>query len=175
MLTGGLGEPFNGIGVTSDYRAYQSQFSKQQLCWAHFLRKAITLALRNPDNRQYARFSKLLFAIYHQAVRASRDRRLSAGRAAKVNKFESRIRMLCRCYGELLDEARFVRLQNELVDHVEKLFVFVLHPEVDATNNRSERHARSEALARNAVWTSKTGRGAKRRGILVSVLASLSK
>ena len=73
------------------------------------------------------------------------------------------------------DDAKFVRLQNELVDHAEKLFVFVLHPEVEATNNRSERQARTEAMARKAARTSKTESGAKRRGVIMSVLASLSK
>jgi len=72
------------------------------------------------------------------------------------------------------DDCKFVLLQNELVDNTEKLFVFVLHTEVEATNNRSERQARPEAMARKAARTSKTERGAKRRGIM-SVLASLSK
>jgi hypothetical protein len=181
VLTDVLGEQFDGIGVTDDYSAYQSQFTEHQLCWAHFLRKAIALSLRNPDNRQYKRFVESLFAIYYDAVRFSRDRRLSAGRQAKVNKLQSRIRMICRRYGEALgdaapaDDAKFVRLQNELVDHTEKLFVFVLHTEVEATNNRSERQARSEAMARNAGRTSKTESGAKRRGVIMSVLASLSK
>lgn len=176
-----LGEQFDGIGVTDDYSAYQSQFSEHQLCWAHFLRKAIALSLRNPDNRQYKRFVKSLFSIYYDAVRFSRDRRLSVGRQAKVDKLQSRIRMICRRYGEVLDDAapaddaKFVRLQNELVDHTEKLFVFVLHPEVEATNNRSERQARSEAMARKTARTSKTASGAKRRGVIMSVLASLSK
>ena len=98
-----------------------------------------------------------------------------------MDKLQSRIRMICRRYGEELDDAapaddaKFVRLQNELVDHTEKLFVFVLHPEVEATNNRSERQARSEAMARKAARTSKTESGAKRRGVIMSVLASLSK
>ena len=139
------------------------------------------ISLRNPDNRQYARFLKSLFAVYYDAVRTSRDRRVSAGRAAKVKKLQSRIRMICRRYGVVLDDAasaddaKFVRLQNELVDNTEKLFVFVLHPEVEATNNRSERQARSESMARKAARTSKTERGAKRRGVIMSVLASLSK
>lgn len=181
VLTEVLGERFNGIGVTDDYNAYQSQFTEHQLCWAHFLRKAIAISLRNPDNRQYARFLKSLFVVYYDAVRASRDRRLSAGRPVKVKKLQSRIRMICRRYGEELDDAapaddgKFVRLQNELVNNTEKLFVFVLHPEVEATNNRSERQARSEAMARKAARTSKTERGAKRRGVIMSVLASLSK
>jgi hypothetical protein len=181
VLTEVLGEEFDGIGVTDDYSAYQSQFTEHQLCWAHFLRKAIALSLRNPDNRQYKRFVNSLFAIYYDAVHFSRDRRLSTGRQAKVDKLQSRIRMICRRYAEELDDAataddaKFVRLQNELVDHIEKLFVFVLHPEVEATNNRSERQVRSEAMARKAARTSKTEPGAKRRGVIMSVLASLSK
>jgi hypothetical protein len=176
-----LGEQFEGIGVTDDYSAYQSQFSEHQLCWAHFLRKAIALALRNPDNRQYQRFLKSLFAIYYDAVRARRDQRLSSGRVAKLKKLQSRIRMICRRYGEVLDktaaddDAKFVRLQNELVDHIDNLFVFVLHPEVEPTNNRSERQARPEAMTRKAARTSKTEKGAQRRSIIMSVLASLSK
>ncbi len=181
VLTEVLGEHFDGIGVTDDYSAYQSQFTEHQLCWAHFLRKAIALSLRNPENGQYKRFLKSLFAIYYDAVRASRDRRLSTGRQAKVKRLQARIRMICRRYGEILnntvevDEAKFVRLQNELVDHAEKLFVFVLHPEVEATNNRSEHQARPEAMARKTDRTSKTDAGAKRRGVIMSVLASLSK
>jgi len=181
VLTEVLGKQFAGIGVTDDYNAYKSQFAEHQLCWAHFLRKAIAISLRNPGNRQYARFLKSLFAVYYDAVRASRDRRLSAGRAAKVKKLQSRMRMICRRGGEELDDAapaddgKFVRLQNELVDNTEKLFVFVLHPEVEATNNRSERQARTESLARKAARTSKSERGAKRRGVIMSVLTSLSK
>jgi len=176
-----LGTQFAGIGVTDDYSAYQSQFAEHQLCWAHFLRKAIALSLRNPGNRQYARFLKSLFAVYYSAVRASRDGRLSAGRPAIVKKLQSRIRMICRRYGEALgdtasaDDGKFVLLQNELVDNTEKLFVFVLHREVEPTNNRSERQARPEAMARKAARTSKSERGAKRRSIIMSVLASLSK
>lgn len=181
VLTEVLGERFEGIGVTDDYSAYQSQFAEHQLCWAHFLRKAIAISLRNPENRQYRRFVKSLFGVYYDAVRFSRDKRLSTGREAKVTELQSRICRICRRYGEALakdapaDEEKFVLLQNELVDHLDKLFVFVLHPEVEATNNRSERQARSEAMARKQARTSKTEAGAKRRGVIMSVLASLSK
>ena len=50
-----------------------------------------------------------------------------------------------------------------------------VHPEVEATNNRSEHQARPEAMARKTDRTSKTDAGAKRRGVIMSVLASLSK
>ena len=43
-----LGASFAGIGVTDDYAAYKSLFTQHQLCWAHLIRKAITLALAAP-------------------------------------------------------------------------------------------------------------------------------
>ena len=52
------GEKIRSIQLAADwqidYNTYKSQFSEHQLCWAHFLRKAIAISLRNPDNRQYA-------------------------------------------------------------------------------------------------------------------------
>ena len=66
----------------------------------------------------------------------------------------------------------FVLLQRELANNVDCLFVFVEHPEVEPTNNRSERNARREAEIRKGARTSKTASGAKRRGIIVTVLAS---
>jgi len=51
-----LGEKFGGIGVTDDYAAYDSIFTRHQLCWAHFLREAIELMLRNPTEKKYRTF-----------------------------------------------------------------------------------------------------------------------
>ena len=41
LVTEVLGEKFAGTGVTDDYATYDSIFTRHQLCWAHFLRKAI--------------------------------------------------------------------------------------------------------------------------------------
>ena len=50
-----LGKLFAGIGVTDDYGAYKKMFTRHQLCWAHLIRKAIKLALQNPDDKHYAK------------------------------------------------------------------------------------------------------------------------
>jgi hypothetical protein len=70
-------------------------------------------------------------------------------------------------------EAKFIRLHNQLVESASCYFVFVCNPSVEPTNNRSERAARPEAMARKAARTSKTDKGAKRRGIIMTVFASL--
>jgi len=73
------------------------------------------------------------------------------------------------------DEQRFVKLQKELVDCIDNLFVFVEHPQAQATNNASEQGLRGEAQARHAARTSKTDKGAKRRSVITSVLGSLKR
>lgn len=171
---------FAGIGVTDDYCAYKKLFTQHQLCWAHLIRKAIKLALQHPDEKQYATFLDELFSIYQEAVRYQKDGRLSIGRAQKALDLQEKIRSLCTRHGETIDEdtmsdheATFIRLQNELVDNVDCLFVFVEHPQVEPTNNRSERNVRCEAEIRKGGRTSKSKDGAKRRSIIMTVLMSL--
>ncbi len=72
-----------------------------------------------------------------------------------------------------LHVATFIRLQRELAHQLDCLFVFVEHPEVEPTNNRSERNARREAEIRKGARTSKTAAGARRRSTIVTVFASL--
>lgn len=175
-----LGRFFAGIGVTDDYNAYKKLFTRHQLCWAHLIRKAIKLALQHPDEKQYATFLDELFSIYQEAVRCQKDGRLSTGRAQKALDLQENIRWVCTRHGETIDEdvmsdheATFIRLQNELVDNLDSLFVFVEHPEVEPTNNRSERNVRSEAEVRKGGRTSKSADGAKRRSIIMTVLMSL--
>jgi hypothetical protein len=193
-----LGGQFSGTGVSDDYAAYDSAFTKHQLCWAHPLRKALELMLRNPENKEYGRFVKALFNIYYEAVRLSKDKRLSVGREAKAKELEARLRRICRRRGaEIItekmvakakkadpqstlaaisdSEAKLIRLQNQLVAKSSNFFVFVCDPAVESTNNRSERAARPEAMARKAARTSKSDKGAKRRGIIMTVFASWNK
>ena len=189
-----LGQSFSGIGVTDDYAAYQDMFSQHQLCWAHLIRKAIKLALQNPHERQYAEFLDGLCSIYDDAKRL-RDEALAdaegTSRAVFVTSLQNRITSLCDRRGETIITANaaakaepaieptaehvatFILLQRELANNVDCLFVFVEHPEVEPTNNRSERNVRREAEIRKGARTSKTAQGAKRRGTIVTVLASL--
>lgn len=194
-----LGESFGGIGVTDDYAAYQDMFSQHQLCWAHLIRKAIKLALQNPHEPQYAEFLDGLCSIYDDAKQL-RDAASAAAEDASrgatdcreiVTQLQDRIASLCNRREERILTAKaaakaepaieptaehvvtFILLQRELAENVDCLFVFVAHPEVEPTNNRSERNVRREAEIRKGARTSKTAWGAKRRGTIVTVLASL--
>jgi transposase len=181
VLDGILPKGFPGIGVTDNYSAYEKRFSKHQKCWAHLLRKIISLMLRFPDKVAYRVFFEELYSIYREGVSYQKDQRLTAGRIPRVALLQEKIRRLCVEAGQTVskelpdDRQRFLRLQNELIECLGNLFVFVEHPEVEATNNCSEQQARNEAQSRKAARTSKTERGAKRRSIITSVLGSLKR
>ncbi len=176
---------FNGIGVSDDAAVYQGRFVQAQKCWAHLLRKVIKLTLLYPSKRKYQRFLDRLLQLYYDAKRAAADGRLAQeGRAQRVADLEGRLCELCGPYWHYGDEAPpgtkpperdFINLVNELMRLLmaEELFTFVLVPEVEATNNSSERRLRNPAQERKAGRTSKTAAGAHRRSVLVSVLESL--
>lgn len=173
---------FDGIGVSDDAAVYRGRFARAQKCWAHLLRKAIRLALWYPGQRRYQRFLDRLLELYRDARRAAEDGRLgAAGRKRRVAELEGRLCALCRPYqrtttsGLKPPERDFTNLVNELLRLMlaEELFTFVLVPEVEATNNLTERLLRGAALDRKAGRTNQTAAGAQRRSIIVSVLESL--
>jgi transposase len=175
-------ELFDGVGVSDNAAVYTNQFAAGQKCWAHLLRKAIRLSLLYPRSRKYKRFLDQLLAIYRDGKRAAADGRLGeAGRSHRVAELEGRLCELCNPYwrepaADCPPHQRdFYNLVNELLTLVmaEELFTFVLRPEVDATNNFSERELRGPAQDRKAGRTNKTAAGAHRRSVIVSVLQSL--
>jgi hypothetical protein len=175
-------EVFDGIGVSDDAAVYQGRFVQGQKCWAHLLRKVIKLTLLYPRQRTYQRFLDRLLQLYYDAKRAAADGRLGPeGRAQRVAELEGRLCELCQPYWRDAPpdakphERDFTNLVNELLRllQAEELFTFVLMPEVEPTNNSSERRLRNPAQDRKAGRTSKTAAGAHRRSVLVSVLESL--
>jgi transposase len=173
---------FRGIGVSDDAAVYRNRFERAQKCWAHLLRKAIRLALLYPGQRKYQHFLDGLLELYRDAKRAAADGRLGeAGRKGRVATLEDRLCTLCLPYrGAARADGTpaaqdFSNLVEELLDRMldEELFTFVLHPEVEPTNNRTERLQRGPALERKAGRTSQTASGARRRSVIVSVLESL--
>jgi transposase len=182
---------FAGLVISDDAAVY-AHFSAAQKCWAHLLRKAIKLALQEPDRADYRTFTDGLLAIYREACRIQRDQRFgAAGRADRVAQLDERILDLCGVYSiaELQSadglDHDFGLLIGEVLRLMlyEELFSFVTTPPVQqpngivkpvsGTNNEAERTLRSPAQARATGRTNKTGNGARRQTVLTSVLESL--
>lgn len=177
MLPRGI---YKGIGITDCYRIYEKYFGTAQKCWAHFLRKIIKLKLLYPQKREYAVFFESLFALFRDAREIKKDETLTPEqKTMKVKVFTERIRTLCAeaevrmDKNTIPDRKDYINLQKNLIRNIDDLFTFVLHEGVEPTNNRAEQGFRFTARARNNYQTSKTEKGAKRRTVIASVLASL--
>ncbi len=173
---------FDGIGVSDDAAVYENRFTQGQKCWAHLLRKAIKLALLYPHKKKYQCFLDEVLQIYRDGKSAAADGRLGeVGRRQRVDDLSSRLLDVCVRHRETTTpqmtphEREFANLVEEIQRLLlaEELFTFVLVPEVEATNNLSERNLRGSAQDRKANRTNKTANGAHRRSVIVSVLESL--
>ena len=175
---------FAGVAVSDDAAVYRGRFAQAQKCWAHLLRKAIQLTLLYPEKRHYQTFLDDLLTVYREAKRAQQDGRLSAaGRERQIERLENRIWDVAAPHQKIWespstpDERDFANLVQELfrLATTNELFTFVRHPDVDPTNNVSERELRGPALCRKTGRTNKTPQGAHRQSVITSVLRSLQK
>ncbi len=174
-------ETFGGVAVSDDYSVYRNRFPQAQKCWAHLLRKAIKLMLAHPEQPRYREFFEELLALFREGKRCQQDGRLSlAGRKRKLEAIVDTFESLGMKYRPAAkpttpDEKEFANLLAELVRCYahDELFTFVLNPDVEPTNNRSERTFRDDAASRKTNRTSKTDAGAARRSVIRSVLKSL--
>jgi transposase len=183
-------ETFAGLLFSDDAAVYAS-FTHAQKCWAHLLRKAIKLTLQDPGAERYREFADDLLAVFREANRIHRDRRLGhEGRERKVKELLRRLFGLCgpvrqeHAQHKGLDHD-FYLLAEELVrlGLQDELFSFVLSQAAEqpngvplplgGTNNEVERTLRNPAQSRVTGRTSKTPAGARRTSILASVLESL--
>lgn len=182
---------FAGIVISDDYAVYE-RFSAAQKCWAHLIRKAIKLTLRDPRNTDYRNLTDRLLAIYRKACCLQRDQRYrEVGRAAKVAGLDDEILELCGSVhfatppepGTLANDHRLLLAEVFRLMMAGQLFAFVTAAPVTqpngttapvpGTNNEAERSLRNTAQARKTGRTNKTMDGARRQSILTSVLESL--
>lgn len=175
-----LPREFRGVAISDFFSTYEKYFSNQQKCWAHLLRTMIKLMLLHPKKKAYKAFFDALYVLFTEAKVVQKDEQLSEGdRQQKAVAFQERIRVLCRgCERRMTkstpkDMREFTNLRRRLLRYMDSLFTFVLHPEVEPTNNRAEQGLRKTAKARNNYQTSKTAKGADRRSVLSSILTSL--
>ena len=174
-------DEFKGVLVSDDAAVYQG-FDRAQKCWAHLIRKAIRLTLLKPNRPRYRKFLDSLLGIYRRGKKIAADKRLSEpGRQARANQlidavYDCTANRFCDSSTPADDvEKDFYNLTHEILRLLreDELFTYVIHPEVDGTNNESERSLRGAAQDRRTGRTSKTEQGARRRTIIGSVLDSL--
>lgn len=165
-----LGEEYSGL-IGSDGWAPYRRFAHatRQTCLAHLLRRC--REMQEVATGSVAEFPRQVQSVL-QAALAVRDRRDSeqlSPRGVRIAKGRLQARMRRLLAQELTDPANR-RLAKHLRRHENELFVFLEHPEVEATNWPAEQAIRPAVVNRKSCAGNRTDRGAHDQGVLMSIL-----
>ena len=135
-----------------------------QVCWSHLLRNSKDLAKNFGADGKY--IHRKLKEIYEIATSLKHR-----GLPEQVEALKAEIFLLTKRHYKSTTVRRFV---NTLWKRdVESLFRFVTNPDIDSTNNISERELRHLVLIRKISNGSRSTRGANASAILVSITQTL--
>jgi len=154
--------------VVDRYSAFRTLAEKTgfllQVCWSHLLRNSKDLAENYGKDGKYVH--KELKKIYAMATALEHK-----GLPEEVEVMKAEIFLLTQRYYKSTTVRRFV---NTLWKRdVESLFRFVTNPDIDPTNNISERELRHLVLIRKISNGSRSTRGANASAMLVSITQTL--
>jgi transposase len=164
------------VGITDDYAGYEKRFQKHALCWGHPHRKFRDLArvkTLTPDKHRACVRMYVDFSLLYAKVR----------RAAKLKPFNLTVRkrLTTRYMKEFIrvtairrdDPEKVKTIKRTLCHDREKYFTCILYEGIPPDNNKAERSLRHLVIKRKTSLGSKTDKGARAMGILMSVLLSL--
>jgi hypothetical protein len=177
-----LGETFAGILNCDRYGAYNVlPLEQRQFCWAHVVRDLVAMAERSGVSRQIGQellsLQQRLFEHWHAWLHGQVSRTELEDMAAGIRQaFGARLEWavaLGSSPGETTPLARTLGICRALLKNLEALWTFLAHPEVEPTNNASERALRSAVIGRKLSLGVQSQWGGQLVARLLSVTTSL--
>jgi transposase len=161
-----LGRRFKGIIVCDGWKPY-AKFTKHiQRCWAHLLRESKDLALKNPEA---VPIHEALKCIYERLIDALKND--PPPEVRRVIWYMARAMLTRLIKGEYENED-IRRLMSKICNGFEYWFTFVIHPDVEPTNNRAERAIREHVVQRKIIGTLRNDKGTSIHERIMTVLAT---
>jgi transposase len=166
-----LGELYAAI-IGSDgwapYRGFTN--AERQLCLAHLLRRCKEL-LEAPPTAECANFFEQIKAVLKEAL-ALRDRRNDG--TITPHGFHSRKGKIEASIDRLLDDPDLhdesIRFALHLLTNRDALFLFLDHPDLEATNHLAEKAIRPAVINRKTSGGNRTFNGAHAQAVIMSIL-----
>jgi transposase len=166
-----LGELFAGILGCDGWAPYRG-FTKaeRQLCLAHLLRRCKEL-LEAPPTAECANYFEQIKAVLKEAL-ALRDRRDEG--TITPHGFRSRKGKIEASMDRLLDDPDLhdesIRFALHLLTNRDALFLFLDHPDLEATNHLAEKAIRPAVINRKTSGGNRTFNGAHAQAVIMSIL-----
>jgi len=160
----------NGVDVCDGYGAYSKLDGQRQRCWAHMLRIA-----KNPEHsfsdekevEEYIRLAEGLGLLFHQAKEDKKRREVSPELKKEYEK-----KLLCL----LMSVKRLGRNADKLMNYIMKFedewFTFLMHKDVEPTNNFAERSLRHLVIKRKVSQQSRSEKSKESYAMQASIYMS---
>jgi len=161
-----LGKDFAGFITSDGWKSYITFTRKIQRCWAHLLREADYLAEHIDETKP---LQKALRELYDQLKVVLEDDPPPEERAKLARNAKRRLNhWMKKSYGNE-EVKKFVK---KIRNGANYWFTFVLHPEVEPTNNRAERALREHVVQRKIIGTFRNEKGTTIYETIMTMLAT---
>jgi hypothetical protein len=161
-----LGKKYAGQIICDGHRAYSNFTNRLQRCWAHPLREAKYLA---KDFLEAMPLHAELKNLYAWAVERYRKRLNKKRRYSLWAHARYRLRQILKKHKR---EKKLEKFLEKMQNGFEHWFTFILHPELEPTNNRAERALRETVVQRKIFGCWRNKKGTNNHDILVSLIAT---
>ena len=172
-----LGKEFKGTLICDCFSAYDAEALAvwlQQKCFSHLLKDFCALAKEKTGIAQ--RFSLEVAAVLREAIALKKEKKETP--SLPEPEYLLQVATLQRRLDALIHERRRfkdadnLRLANRLRKQRSRLFTFLTHDGVDATNNRAERALRPAVIVRKTGGCNKSEQGARVHSIVASIIVT---
>jgi transposase len=164
-----LGENFEGILECDFYGAYNNYGEYRQRCWAHLSWDLEDLTKLFPD-KQVKDFCHKLKQLYKEGLKIQKSNLTLNQRHEYRRELENKILELAIGYTSKDQKNNPLHTIAKRIDrHTDELFVFVLDPEIEPTNNSAERALRHTVISRKISGGTRSQQGSQTKSILASL------
>lgn len=162
-------EGFKGIAVCDGWKPYTTFAQVIQRCWAHLLREADALPQDLPDAK---RLADELHAIFNECKEF-----IESNPSEDLRKlvYEAMTARMQRLISLSCESASVKKLASKISNGFDYWFTFLLHPEIEPTNNIAERALREHVVIRKIIGTLRNKKGVFMHETIMTVLQTWEK
>lgn len=153
-----LGTTYDGTIISDCFTAYQKIAKSYQKCWAHLLRKTHSLALEFKD-KDIVKLHKYLSSLFNEMNNFLKTKPDLIEREKKYLEFDKTIESITN-YNWKSKQAKDI-VKNWLVKYRGHWITAIKIPEVNLTNNDTERYIRGSIPTRKLLGGHRTEEGTK--------------
>ncbi len=170
-----LGEDYQGTLISDFYSAYNDKIKakNKQKCITHLLREIKEIEEKNKFQNESIEqiFCENLKSIFKEALEMWNKFRTQEKTWEELKQFKE---IIAKVLTELVlyhsENKDIQRIIKRLVKHNKELLTFLDHPEIEPTNNRAERHLRSNVIMRKITFGNRSQTGVRNHQVIMSIL-----